>query len=276
VGRFGRHDPHFRTSGCSLCYAAADLAPGRSIRCLPFCFPRLHDELNSADVAMDVLIHISQQPSNSTTPAYVPAAFTVSSNAAAVNVLFFLSLVLVLIDAFLSMLVKSWLREFDRGWKKYNAADLRAKERQRRLQGLKYWKLPELVALFPVLIQGSLLLFCIGFLVLLFPLHLPSAILSLVTLTAGLVFYLFTTYVSIVDKYAPFSSPVSRGLTTLANILQAAWTTCNLWHNISGISFHSSRHQGHYGGADSPQENMQPIPGNNRVTNLCSLHTLRV
>ena len=58
---------------------------------------------------MDVLIHISQQLSNSTTPAFEPAAFQVSPNAAAVNMLFFVSLALVLIDAFLAMLVKGWL-----------------------------------------------------------------------------------------------------------------------------------------------------------------------
>jgi hypothetical protein len=94
---------------------------------------------------------------------------------------------------------------------------------------------------------------------------MPSAILSFVTLVASLTFYSFTTFVSIFDKYAPFSSPVSRGLTALANILQAAWTGCNLWHNLSGTSFHSSRPQEHNHDADSSQEIMQPIPGNNGV-----------
>ena len=154
---------------------------------------------------MDVLIHISQQLSNSTTPAFEPTAFQVPSNAAAVNMLFFLSLALVLIDAFLAMLVKGWLQEFDRGWRKYTVAHLRAQERERRLQELERWKLHELVALLPILIQGSLLLFCIGLLVLIFPLHLPSAILCSLLFVAVVGFYGFTTYVSIVNDYAPFS-----------------------------------------------------------------------
>jgi len=83
---------------------------------LIFLIPQLQP--NSIDVTMDVLIHISQQLSNSTTPAFEPTAFQVSSNAAAVNMLFFLSLALVLTDAFLAMLVKGWLQEFDRGWRK--------------------------------------------------------------------------------------------------------------------------------------------------------------
>ena len=159
---------------------------------------------------MDVLIHISQQLSNSTTPAFVPAAFQVSSNAGVVNVLFFLSLALVLIDAFLAMLVKGWLQEFDHGWRKYTVAHLRAQERERRLRELERWRLHVLVALPPVFIQWSLLLFCIGLIVLIFPLQLLSVILSSLALIFGVGFYVATTYVSTVNKYAPFSSPVSR------------------------------------------------------------------
>ena len=196
---------------------------------------------------MDVLIHISQQLSNSSTTAYSPTEFTVSPSISAVNVLFFLSLALVLIDAFLAMLVKSWLQEFDRGWRKYTVANLRAQERERRLQGLERWKLAELVALLPILIQTSLLLFCIGLLGLLFPIHLISAIVSSLALVTGLTFYISTTYMSIFDSYAPFSSPVSRGLIISINALQTAWIALvslisrNVRHIISIASFHISR-----------------------------------
>src|SRR5258708_5565542 len=104
---------------------------------LVFTIPQLQP--SSTDIAKDVLIHISQQLSNSTTPAYSPAEFTVSPSIAAVNVLLFLSLALVLIDAFLAMLVKSWLQEFDRNWRKHTVAHLRAQERERRLQSLERW-----------------------------------------------------------------------------------------------------------------------------------------
>src|SRR5258706_10383745 len=106
---------------------------------LVYLIPQL--QANSTDVTMDVLIHISQQLSNSTTPAFEPTTVQVPSNATAVNMLFFLSLTLVLIDAFLAMLVKGWLQEFDRGWRKYTVAHLRAQERERRLQELERWKL---------------------------------------------------------------------------------------------------------------------------------------
>ncbi len=232
---------------------------------LVYLIPQL--QANSTDVAMDVLIHISQQLSNSTTPAFEPTAFQVSSNAAAVNMLFFLSLALVLIDAFLAMLVKGWLQEFDRGWRTYTVAHLRAQERERRLQELERWKLHELVALLPILIQGSLLLFCIGLLVLIFPLHLPSGILCTILFVAVVGFYGFTTYISIVNNYAPFISPVSRLLTRGLAMLQNwhAPITHYAQRIISAISFHSRYplpSQGQQADADASDKTTQSLHSN--------------
>jgi hypothetical protein len=241
---------------------------------LVFLIPQLQP--NSTDVAMDVLIHISQQLSNSTTPAFEPTAFQVSSNAVAVNLLFFLSLALVLVDAFLAMLVKSWLQEFDRGWRKYTVAHLRAQERERRVQELERWKLYELVALLPILIQGSLLLFCIGLLVLIFPLHLPSAILGSLIFLSVVGFYGVTTYVSIVNNYAPFSSSVSRLLTHGFATLRAWYIrmTQNAQCITSAISFRNrpSLFQGQQADAGASDEVTQPLPSNEEVVTLAQPH----
>ena len=235
---------------------------------LVFTIPRLQP--NSTDIALDALVHISQQLSNSTTPAYVPSEFAVSPSIAVVNILFFLSLALVLIDAFLAMLVKSWIQEFDRGWRKYTVAHLRAQEREWRLQALERWKLVELVALLPILIQTSLLFFCIGLIVLLFPIHLVSAIAFSLAPVAGLSFYIFTTYVSTLDIYAPFSSPVSRGFTILINALQT-WFPLVIQNSqsiISAISPHTSHPEEHHIATNSPTVS---LPGSNEVTHP-SLH----
>jgi len=242
---------------------------------LIFLIPQLQP--NSTDVAMDVLIHISQQLSNSTTPAFEPTAFQVSPSAAAVNMLFFLSLALVLIDAFLAMLVKGWLQEFDRGWRRYTVAHLRAQERERRQQELERWKLHEFVALLPILIQGSLFLFCIGLLVLIFPFHLPSAIVCSLMFLSVVGFYVFTTYVSIVNNHAPFSSPVSRLLARGLAMLQTPQIpiTQTFRRIASAISFHNHpplSSQGHQEGADTPNEATQPLSSNNRVANVAQPH----
>ena len=227
---------------------------------------------------MDVLINISQQLSNSTTPAFVPTTFRVSSNAAIVNMLFFLSLSIVLIDAFLAMLVKGWLQEFDRGWRKYTVAHLRAQERERRLQELERWRLHELVALLPILTQASVLIFCVGLLVLIFPLHLPSAILPSLAFMSGAGFYVFTTYVSTVNDYASFSSPISRLLARALTNLQACHLP--LTRNTRGKapaapSFHnrpplSPKEQ--KADVDAPRGTMQPSPWSNGMAKPAQPH----
>jgi hypothetical protein len=235
---------------------------------LVFLMPQLQS--SSTDVAMDVLIHISQQLSNSTTPAFVPTAFQVSSNAAAVNMLFFLSLALVLIDAFLAMLVKGWLQEYDRGWRTYTIAHLRAQERERRLRELERWKLHELVALLPILIQVSVLLFCIGLLVLIFPLHRLSAIFCSIAFVSIFGFYGFITYVSIVNNYAPFSSPVSR---LLARGLAIAQTyTRRITSTIPRRIHPHLNPQEQQTDADTSHETMQLLPSNNEVANPVQPH----
>ena len=177
--------------------------------------------------------------------------------------LFLLSLAFVLIDAFLAMLVKGWLREFDRGWRKHNVAHLRAEERERRLQELERWKLHEIVALLPILIQFSLLLFCAGLLVLILPLHLPSAILCSLAIVSVVGFYGFTTYVSIVNKYAPFSSPVSRllarGFAFLHTLItqNAQRITSPISNNLSPLLT-----PGYRKGTDTPDETTQVEKGN--------------
>jgi len=236
---------------------------------LVFLIPQLQP--NSTDVSMDVLIHISQQLSNSTTPPFEPTTFQVSSNAVAVNMLLFLSLALVLVDAFLAMLVKGWLQEFDRGWRKFTVAHLRAEERERRLQEFEHWKLHGLVALLPILIQGSLFLFCIGLLVLIFPLHLPSAILCSFIFVSIVGFYGFTTYVSIVNNYAPFSSSVSRLLARGLAMLQTWYSliTQSAKRIASAIAFHihSPFPQGQLAAADSSDESTHS-PDNVEKSNM--------
>ena len=177
--------------------------------------------------------------------------------------LFFLSLALVLVDAFLAMLVKGWLQEFDCGWRKHTLPYLRAQERERRLRELNSWKLDDLVALLPILIQLSLLLFSIGIIVLIFPLHLPSAIVCLVAFVSVFEFYVVTTGVSIVNDYAPFSSLVSRLLARGFSILRRFIASVISSHN------RPSPTTGHQGGTDTPDET---VPLYNGVAERAQFH----
>jgi len=245
---------------------------------LVFTIPQLKPD--NAEIAMNVLIHISQQLSNSTIPAYAPTAFTASPNIVAVNLLFSLSLALILIDIFLAILIRPWIQEFDRGWKKYTVADLRAQERERQLQGLERWRLAELIILRPVLIQSSLLFFCIGIIDLLFPLHPVSGMLPLAALVASMNFHLVTASVFALDAYAPFSSPFSRILASLVDGLRETWrggvplvarTVQRITRSISPHTVSLDPHHAHEAGTHPAQETFQSLTTNNPATHPSSL-----
>src|SRR5258706_13908696 len=142
------------------------------------------------------------------------------------------------------------------------------------MQELERWKLHDLVALLPILIQLSLLLFSTGILLLIFPLHLPSAIVCSLAIVPVVGFYVFTTGVSVVNNYAPFSSPVSRLLARSVAVLYIL-----IDHTAqridSAISFHNRpplHTPGHQKGTGTSDEITQPLPSYNRVAERAQSH----
>ena len=183
---------------------------------LVYTIPQLQP--NSTDISKDILLHISLQLSNSSVPAYVEPLSFVPANAAVTNTLLFTSLALVIVDAYLAVLTRGWLREFDRSWRASNVPEERARAREMRFQALKQYRLPEVVALLPLLIQASLILFGVALIIMLLDLYRPTAYPPLVIIVVGVLFYFSTTVVSALDTNAPFTSPFSRALQVLINI----------------------------------------------------------
>jgi hypothetical protein len=66
-----------------------------------------------------------------------------------VNALFYASLGVMILAAFIAMLIKSWVREFDRGLRAMSLPEQRAKTREFRYLGMERWKLPEMVGILP-------------------------------------------------------------------------------------------------------------------------------
>lgn len=97
---------------------------------------------------------------NSTTPPLTPQAFQASSVDIRVNVLWFASLLFSLITASFSILVKQWLREFLNAENPSPQARLRV--RHLRYPQLARWKVFEIAAALPLLLQLALALFFIG------------------------------------------------------------------------------------------------------------------
>lgn len=99
---------------------------------------------------------------NSTAPPFPQSLpdFQPTVNAIRVNVLWFASLTLSLVSASFSILVKQWLREYLAG--EYTSPQARLRIRHFRNPGLEHWKVFEIAAIIPLLLQLSLALFLIG------------------------------------------------------------------------------------------------------------------
>ena len=135
--------------------------------------------------------------------------------AVAVNALFFASLGIVLVAAFLCMLVKGWIRELDRKLLGIPDLEKRAIIKELREQGLARWRLPEMITILASLIHISLVLFFIGLALYLLQVHPLPAFLSIAIFGLGVLVYFLSIVISAIDAFAPFRSMYSRALGVL-------------------------------------------------------------
>ena len=176
-------------------------------------------EPDPMDIIQGVLIHQTQMMRNSSLGPYVPPDFSPPDHIVIVNALFYASLGVMILAAFIAMLIKSWVREFDRGLRAMTLPEQRAKTREFRYLGMEHWKLPKMVGILPLLIQISLLLFSIGLIMFLFHISIPSFGVTTAIFGIGILYYVMTTSISVFVISSPFHSPLSR---TLATVYQRA------------------------------------------------------
>jgi hypothetical protein len=172
-------------------------------------------EQDPIDVIQDVLIYQTQMMRNSSLGPYVPPDFSPPEHIVVVNALFYASLGVMILAAFVAMLIKSWVREFDRGLRAMSLPEQRAKTREFRYLGMEHWKLSEMVGVLPLLIQISLLLFSIGLILFLFHISTPSFGVTTAIFGIGMLYYGMTTSISVFVTSSPFHSPLSRAFATV-------------------------------------------------------------
>ncbi|PSS38149.1 hypothetical protein PHLCEN_2v9 [Hermanssonia centrifuga] len=124
-----------------------------------------------------ILLNSTAPPLPTDATPFEPPLFAIR-----VNVLWFASLIFSLITASFGMLVKQWLREFLSG--DYTSPKARLRVRQFRFPGLLDWKVFEIAAVLPLLLQLALGLFLLGLCFFTWEVH-PSIGLTSTPLVAG-------------------------------------------------------------------------------------------
>jgi hypothetical protein len=194
-------------------------------------------EENPTATLLDVMVYQTQMMRNETLPPYRRVPFTPSRQIVAVNVLLFASLALILVVAFISMLVKGWIREFDRGLAAIENPRHRALLREYRYLGLEQWKLLEMIHLLPTLIYLSLFLFFCGLSLFLLDIKATCGSVIAAIFALGVLFYIATAVIATLDDSAPFRSPLSRALSHHFRRLHSALhRDSTLWQRYLAIS----------------------------------------
>ncbi|KAK7047686.1 hypothetical protein VNI00_006454 [Paramarasmius palmivorus] len=145
---------------------------------------------------VSLLRQISQQLASPSTPFPQPSQqseFIAISSSVQVNVFYFLSLILSLAAAHLSILCKQWMREYQREYPAHLNSRQMLAVRQSRHEGLHAWGVPELIASIPLLLQVATALFFIGVAKMLWDIHRFVAMVVLVAVMVCLAFLIITT-----------------------------------------------------------------------------------
>ncbi len=125
-----------------------------------------------------------------------------------VNGLWFTSLVLSLMTALVSVLVKQWLHHYMT--LPSGTPRERAHLRQYRFDGLEKWRVPLIVGLLPVLLHLALYVYLVGLSIYLYNLHRSISWIIVAMTVAALIVYFTTNAIPIIQPQCPYHTPISH------------------------------------------------------------------
>ncbi|CCA71747.1 hypothetical protein PIIN_05682 [Serendipita indica DSM 11827] len=180
---------------------------------------------DTGETTRDILLVVSRQLANASTPAFEHEEFTPEAWAVRVNYCFLTSISCSLVAALGAVLALQWVGSYDFGLIR-SSAKMRATQRQLRYNGIKKWKLAQLISILPLLIYISLFLFFIGLADWLWHIHRSVASVVVAGVVIGGLFYLVTHIISIFDISAPFRTPISLSVSYMIQKLH--WWLVNV------------------------------------------------
>ncbi|THG99333.1 hypothetical protein EW026_g2980 [Hermanssonia centrifuga] len=186
--------------------------------------------IDNNDTMVDLLQQISAQTRGyATSTGFINATDTVtisdptlpfepSRDAIRVNVLWFASLIFSLSAASFGMLVKQWLREYMAG--DYTSPRVRIRIRQYRHPSLARWKVFEIAAILPLMLQLALGLFFAGLCVFTWSANHHVAYTSMPLVGGWALLFLFATIAPAFSPRCPYKTAFTRrGMKSLRKLL---------------------------------------------------------
>ena len=171
-----------------------------------------------AELTVQILLHISQQLNsytlngsfmNNTIPPFIPEPFTPSETTVVANATWFASLMISLIAASYGMLVKQWLREYLAN--RDSSPLTRLRIRCFRYPALAKWKVFEVVAILPLLLQLALGIFLVGMCYFASSIHptVQWTVIPLVAVWAALL--IASTFAPVFSARCPYKTTFLKG-----------------------------------------------------------------
>ncbi|THV01897.1 hypothetical protein K435DRAFT_792978 [Dendrothele bispora CBS 962.96] len=171
-----------------------------------------------ADITVALLIHISRQLANGTTPAFEGMnPFQPDTSSVICNILWFIALALALTCSLLAILVQQWTRDFKHKTTLRPSPVLRAKIFMFTYSGVRRFGMHTIVDVTPLLLHISLILFFAGLVEFLVPVNKTVRTLIILFLVVFGVVYVVLTFLPIIYLDAPFHTPLSSIIWIIGN-----------------------------------------------------------
>ncbi|KAK1222449.1 hypothetical protein PQX77_014697 [Marasmius sp. AFHP31] len=153
---------------------------------------------DSSDQTVAILTHISAQLHDRNSTQFEPPRFTPSHSVVRINVFWFLSLILALIDALFGLMCKQWLRE-QRRPVTTETPEQWLTLRCFRTESFEQWHVPAFLASLPIILEVALFCFFAGLLELLWTKHCIPFVIAAVIVGFAITFYVATTLLPGID-----------------------------------------------------------------------------
>ncbi|KAG7090369.1 hypothetical protein E1B28_009489 [Marasmius oreades] len=149
-------------------------------------------EEDPADKTVALLTQITQQMGGLTPSLSSPQPFTPTASVVRINIFWFLSLTLALVDALFGLLCKQWVCEYQRKTIAQTPGQALALS-WLHYQSFDHWHVTKILASLPILLEIALFLFLAGLLELLWARHHIPFLTTLSIVGLAAIFYIFTT-----------------------------------------------------------------------------------